>query len=111
MSGLLARRGFRFQDLYLLRRILHDTADIVVAKIAGESTNAAPPLRFGIEAKTSAAGSPDWDSLISYPDTDEVIEAKSGTIGKDDRLALWRRLRRELVAATTRRCGRFLWSI
>lgn len=96
MSGLLARRGFRFQDLYLLRRILRGTAESVAAKIADGDANVAPSLRFGIEARTSTDGSPDWDSIISHSDTNEVIEAKSGTIGKDDRIVLWRRLRREI---------------
>src|SRR6266480_3473425 len=97
MSGLFARRGFRFQDLYLLRRILRDTADTVAAKVASQDADTMLPLRFGIEAKTSAAETPDWDSIISSSDTNEVIEAKSGVIAKDDRLAMWRRLRREII--------------
>lgn len=101
MSGALARQGFRFQDLYLLRRILQDTADTVATKFANKDVDASPTLlRFGIEANTFATGSPEWDSLISYRDRTEVIETKSGSIRKDDRLVLWRRLRRESANAT-----------
>jgi hypothetical protein len=99
MSGSLARRGFRFQDLYLLRRILDDTARTVAADIGAESARTfEQPLSFGIEATTSPSGSPDWDSIISSSDTNEVIEAKSGAIAKTDRMALWRRLRREIAS-------------
>ena len=102
MSGLLARRGFRFQDLYLLRRILRDTADAVAAKIASQDADTRLPLQFGIEAKTSPAETPDWDSIILCSATNEVIEAKSGVIAKDDRLAMWRRLRREVIGSGDR---------
>src|SRR3954447_24572159 len=103
MSGSLARCGFRFQDLYLLRQMLRDTAETVAAKMAGDGNPAPPLLRFGIEATTSLAGSPDWDSLVEHADTIEVIEAKSGTISKDDRLALWRRLRREILSGAKKK--------
>ena len=61
------------------------------------------PVKYGIEAsrRTSALGTGgtelDWDVLVLSATKLEFAEAKSGTIAKDDRIALWRRLRRELV--------------
>ena len=96
MSGSLARRGFRFQDLYLLRRILEEAASSLAADVFGpDGSRRRSDLRFGIEARTSASGSSDWDGIISSVDECEVIEAKSGAITKGDRIAFWRRLRRE----------------
>lgn len=96
MNGSLARKGFRFQDLYILHRILteigtrfSDTAeDHLRAEKDGQS-------KFGIEVGTNADRAPDWDNVIEYVDRVEVIEAKSGDVSRTDRIAFWKRLRRE----------------
>ncbi len=62
-------------------------------------------MRYGIEASPRVAGptdgvtaaGPDWDVLVLGKDTLEFAEVKSGAIPKDDRLAFWRRLRKELA--------------
>ncbi len=51
MSGELARRGFRFQDLCLLNRVLNEAA-ASFAHAAGEGQTPHKRLKFGIEAKT-----------------------------------------------------------
>lgn len=97
MSGSLARKGFRFQDLYLLHRVLIEAANRFMSRIDESGVaQRGPEPRFGIEATTSIGGkSPDWDIIIAYHDQLEVIEAKSGSISKSDRVAFWKRLRRE----------------
>ena len=114
MSGHAARLGFRYQDLYLLLRVLQDaSAYLDKAWNTGLPNGAGlldgSPTRYGIEASlrtqgpadgTTVAG-PDWDVLVSHDDTLEFAEVKSGTISKDDRLAFWRRLRRELASSSS----------
>ena len=92
MSGALARKGFRFQDLYLLRRVLREAAKAFARTVDGIIYDQA---KFGIEARASAPSSPTWDSVVEYLKNREVIEVKSGTITKADRVAFCKRLRRE----------------
>jgi hypothetical protein len=92
MSGALARKGFRFQDLYLLRRVLREAAEEFSHTVDGTFFDQA---KFGIEARASAPNSPTWDSVVQYPESREVIEVKSGTVTKADRVAFWKRIRRE----------------
>ena len=92
MSGALARKGFWFQDLYLLRRVLREAAEEFSHSVDGTFFDQA---KFGIEARTSAPNSPTWDSVVQYLESREVIEVKSGTVTKADRVTFWKRLRRE----------------
>lgn len=92
MSGALARKGFRFQDLYLLRRVLREAAEEFSHTVDSAISD---PAKFGIEARASAPNSPTWDSVVQYQKSREVIEVKSGTVTKADRVAFWKRLRRE----------------
>jgi hypothetical protein len=92
MSGALARKGFRFQDLYLLRRVLREAAEEVSHTVDRTVFDQA---KFGIEACASAPNSPTWDSVVQYRDSREVIEVKSGTVTKADRVVFWKRLLRE----------------
>jgi hypothetical protein len=112
MSGSDARRGFRYQDLYLLSRLLPHVRDILrtVWRTGGHEVFAAldqSPLRFGIEAKASDppahSGDPVWDLTISDGIEDEIIEAKSGKIQRGERVVLWERLRK--TAASPARQG------
>lgn len=111
MSGHIARSGFQYQDLYLLLRVLRDASGSLdhawengvseVLRVLDGSE-----VRYGIEAspraneKTGevATGGPDWDVLVLTREKFEFAEVKSGAIDKDDRLAFWKRLRRELAA-------------
>src|SRR5882724_5428927 len=95
MSGSLARKGFRFQDLYILRRILEEGASHFASIIEVPPSERPHQPRFGIEVGTSAVSNDDWDSVIEYERRVEVIEAKSGCISKSKRIRFWRRLRRE----------------
>ena len=92
MSGALARKGFRFQDLYLLRRVLREAAEEFSHTVDGTVFH---QTKFGIEARASAPNSPTWDSVVQYLESREVIEVKSGTVTKADRVAFWKRLRKE----------------
>ena len=76
MSGSLARKGFRFQDLYILRRFLEEGASHFSSILEAESSGPLAQPRFGIEVGTSAGSTADWDSVIRYDDRVEVIEAK-----------------------------------
>src|SRR5437868_5220959 len=98
MSGSLARKGFRFQDLYLLHRFLMEAANRFASGIDESGLlKRLPEPRFGIEATTSAEDkSPDWDIVIAYHDRVEVIEAKSGLVSRSERITFWKRLRREV---------------
>lgn len=97
MSGSLARKGFRFQDLYLLRRVLREAAEQLSHVVGGSvAVSVRKEAQFGIEASVPAPSSPTWDSVVAYDDGREVIEAKSGALSKADRVTFWRRLRREL---------------
>jgi hypothetical protein len=113
MSGTAARSGFRFQDLYLLLRVLRaasESFDEAWLSGARDVTQvlSRSPLRFGVEASPregfpSGENSiaPDWDVLVLAQDKLEFAEVKSGAIAKEDRIAFWRRLRRELTKGST----------
>jgi hypothetical protein len=73
MSGALARKGFRFQDLYLLRRVLREAAEEFSHTVDGTVFDQA---KSGIEARVSAPNSPTWDSVVQYLESQEVIEVK-----------------------------------
>src|SRR5437868_6096778 len=91
MSGEFARRGFVFQDLFLLRRVLDEAA----RQFGGDAT--LPNVRFAVEARTlrlENQNSP-WDVLFLQGNECEVAEVKSGQIKREDRLIFWKRLRRE----------------
>ena len=108
MSGSTARKGFEFQDLYLLLRVLRAAGDSLdsawtkgTADVFHDGIDQMP--QFGIEASPgiaaggdSSALGPDWDVLVLSRNKLEFAEAKSGVVHKQDRLAFWRRLRREL---------------
>jgi hypothetical protein len=113
MSGYTARTGFRYQDLYLLFRVLRDASD----SLDQAWQNGAPEVlqvldkkavRYGIEASPridgpnceSVAVGPDWDVLVLTRGKLEFAEVKSGAIAKDDRLVFWKRLRRELASGS-----------
>lgn len=109
MSGHIARTGFHYQDLYLLYRVLRDACDSLEEAWEKGLSDVLPILdkngaRYGIEAsprspldkgESGPTGS-DWDVLVLALKRFEFAEVKSGAISKDDRLALWGRLRREL---------------
>jgi hypothetical protein len=105
MNGHAARRGFLFQDLYLLLRVLRAAGkylDEAWAQATADPVTAFDriPLSFGIEASrrmdSTGATVIDWDVLVGNEEEFEVAEVKSGAVTKDDRLAYWVRLRREL---------------
>jgi len=114
MSGFTARTGFRYQDLYLLARVLEDASDSLdQAWRVGVQDElpilATSKIRYGIEASPRISGSssdvvapgPDWDVLVLAQNKLEFAEVKSGVVTKEDRLAFWRRLRRELAASSS----------
>src|SRR5260370_2721103 len=108
MSGSTARKGFEFQDLYLLLRVLRaasESLDSAWTKGTADVFHAAnhPAPKFGIEGSPRVAvvgdpnpPGPDWDVLVLSSDKLEFAEAKSGAVQKEDRLAFLRRVRREL---------------
>lgn len=96
VSGAIARRGFRFQDHYLIHRILVHIATRREALLSGEPVTAS--LKFGIETPLQrGTDSLDWDTLVIGTTETEVIEVKGGAVDKADRHAFWRRLREELL--------------
>lgn len=109
MSGYIARTGFRFQDLYLLLRVLRTASDALEQAWQSNAHDVIQtirkwPVRFGIEASPVAnvtndpnATTPDWDVLIESKTKFEFAEVKSGAIPKSDRLTFWVRLRREIA--------------
>ncbi len=108
MSGCAARTGFHYQDLYLLFRVLQNASESLDAAWQ----NCIPDIhkildrngiRYGIEASPRIDATnpqqtlgPDWDVLVLASGKLEFAEVKSGTLSKEDRLAFWKRLRREL---------------
>lgn len=106
MSGSDARKGFKYQDNYLLFRVLRAAADCLqiawesgandVLQILDNST-----LQFGIEASSIEGNGPDWDVLVLDAKKLEFIEVKSGVIGKADRITFWKRLRKEINRSLT----------
>ena len=104
MGGDLARAGFRFQDLYLLLRLLREAAQTIEQNTANIAVPRPINVRFGIEARiefdeVAGAGQPKWDVIVTTPSHIEAIEVKSGEIDRKDRITFWRRLRRELSAS------------
>jgi hypothetical protein len=109
MSGHIARKGFLFQDLYLLFRVLQTAGESLESGWRSASNNLVDQLnivsqRFGIEASATASGDDgeassrlDWDVLVRGDTKLEFAEVKSGSVTKTDRLAFWKRLRRELA--------------
>jgi hypothetical protein len=111
MSGYTARTGFRYQDLYLLYRVLRDASDSLdrawqtgvadVFQILDQKS-----IKYGIEASSPISGTasgdvipgPDWDVLVLAKNKLDFAEVKSGAVMKDDRLVFWRRIRRELAS-------------
>lgn len=109
MSGYIARKGFRYQDLYLLMRVLEAVREVIDRSWTAGQTNVTLSLdqmswRFGIEAlsRLDASGILDWDVIVKSPGRTELAELKSGTVARDDRIAFWRRIRREGVDALER---------
>ena len=116
MNGQIARTGFRYQDLYLLLRVLEivrgayqdawDSATSDLLTAAGSVKT-----KFGIEANSRPVGltksddgpPSDWDIFVGDFQAEELIEVKSGAISKADREVFWRRLRRELAQIEQRR--------
>jgi hypothetical protein len=89
MSGTTARRGFRYQDFYLLQRVLPRVREVLyrVWKVGGHETLVAlkaDPLVFGIESKNLGGSDKDapWDVRISDRVESRLIEAKSGKIAR-----------------------------
>ena len=105
MNGGFARSGFRYQDLYLLHRLLGHARDVCRDAWALGTSDLLAMMdrcttKFGIEAAvTSELGQPPWDVTIAIAALTEVTEVKSGAIDKTDREALWRRLRRTAASA------------
>jgi hypothetical protein len=106
MSGPIARRGFRYQDLYLLRRVLPQLRQVFrrVWRAGGHEFLAAldaDSLIFGIEARPrgSEEGAAPWDVTIADDRESEIIEAKSGAFPRSERQVLWHRLRRSVAAS------------
>ncbi len=108
MSGSDARRGFRYQDLYLLSRLLPRVREILRAvwRTGGHELFSAldeSPLQFGVEAKASGQSDDStnaaWDVTITDGTEEEIIEAKSGDIQRPDRLVFWQRLRRTAASS------------
>ena len=110
MSGSRARRGFRFQDAFLLSRVL-DELRLVLSDAwnrPGESEAGwtdGLSHTFGVEAKPRSESASrltenllDWDVSARLPDRDEWIEVKSGSVSKEDRRAFWCRMRETLSA-------------
>jgi hypothetical protein len=113
MSGFVARSGFRYQDLYLLFRVLNNASNSLHDAWRSGVSDVISVLdkdhvRYGIEAPRRVEISPatttepdrDWDVLVLAKDRLEFAEVKSGTVSKQDRLAFWLRLRRELAKAS-----------
>ena len=118
MSGFVARSGFQYQDLYLLFRVLQNASNSLHDAWGSGITDVISVLDrnhvlYGIEAPrrvTSIPGTPekperDWDVLVLAKDRLEFAEVKSGEVSKQDRLAFWSRLRRELIKASDSKVG------
>ena len=109
MSGHIARKGFLFQDHYLLLRVLRAASESLDSAWRAGSSNVIDelgrvPLRFGLEASPAAVASDstdsaslDWDVLVLGGSRFEFAEVKSGALTKDARITFWQRVRRELT--------------
>ena len=106
-GGSIARGGFRYQDLYLLLRVLKTVAREVDQALSSATASSTTVLggiktKFGIEARSvpAVAGrsgdeTRDWDVVVSEAKHLELIEVKSGQVSKPDRRVFWTRVRRE----------------
>jgi hypothetical protein len=101
VSGADARRGFAFQDLVLLDRVLAYASALRRAEIEGRGNPI--PTSFGVEAKGNPgnADDPEWDIVVISASGVDYEEVKSGAVDRDDRLALWSRVRNAHVAGGT----------
>jgi len=101
MSGISARKGFLYQDYYLLKRLLSASAGRMdeLWTRGGAEWSERGLSRFGIEARSIAddpsGESRDWDVVVETSDGLELIEVKSGELKRSDALAFFARLRRE----------------
>ncbi len=104
MSGSIARRGFRFQDAYLLHRVFTELQQALreacdTGLVPEEDWGQAVTARFGVEAKPRSGDTEsdvdawDWDVFVEKPDRFELAEVNSGEIDRDDARVFWRRLR------------------
>ncbi|MCP3780429.1 hypothetical protein [Paenibacillus sp. MZ03-122A] len=93
-GGFIARQGFRFQDLFLLSKVLEHIA-------AGDEQHR-DEMVFGIESPRPDSDEKDWDVLILQEETQQVMEVKRGAINKDDRRDFWLSIRAELIQAGDR---------
>jgi len=94
-SGRLARFGFRFSDLVLIKRALTHLKTRRAAKISGTAAPISPVFRVESPAAT---GAPDWDIQEDHGDALVIDEVKSGRLSADDRREMWKRIRRTAVA-------------
>ena len=108
MSGSTARRGFRFQDAYLLHRVFTELQQAFLeawetGRIPEGDWGLAVTARFGVEAKPRSGDTEsdvdgwDWDVFLEKPDHFELAEVKSGKIDRDDARVFWRRLRNAMA--------------
>ena len=95
MAGIDARRGFLFQDSILVERVL---AYRILCR-QSELEGCEPPRSplFGVEAPPGHDTATEWDLLTISDSTSRMTileEVKGGDISRDDRNALWRRVRK-----------------
>src|SRR5450631_2345302 len=104
MAGVDARRGFVFQDSILADRLLEYQVSARKSEIEGHEIPPSP--RFGVEAPAHGGADSEWDILVISVDSGEqetvLEEVKGGEVKREDRHALWRRIRRSFQAG--RRC-------
>lgn len=108
MNGGFARHGFRYQDYYLLWRMLPWVRRALLGawRSGAEDVVAALNLadvQFGIEARAGGHASnsrddPTWDAIILEGERQETVEVKSGAVTKPDRIIFWKRLRRTVAS-------------
>ncbi|MBN8628993.1 MAG: hypothetical protein J0M17_26265, partial [Planctomycetes bacterium] len=111
-GGSIARGGFRYQDYYLLLRVLKTIAREVERAMSSGLAPSTTILgniktKFGIEARSGSSAAVasddetrDWDVVVEEGKTLELVEVKSGKVSKPDRLVFWERIRREFAAPT-----------
>src|ERR1700737_3283901 len=89
MSGLLARFGFLFSDLVILRRALVHLQQTRMAGGGGGSPPVEPSFR--VESRVGSQ-TPEWDVQEQRGANTTLEEVKSGPVDADDRRTLWRRI-------------------
>ncbi len=101
MAGVMARRGFNYQDGVLVLRAL----DHVIAKrraLIAEQQEPEEPT-FLVEAiAIGSTNGPDWDLQQQTPSNGFLVleEVKSGPVVREHRLTFWQRARRTLATAS-----------